>query len=369
MERAPELVPDLSKASIRDRSKADGMAKALLVWQVLYFCFSAVARVAQSLPLSLLEVSTLAHSFCTVLTYIVWWKKPVNIQEPTPIAGDRATELAALLLMMSDARRFWMAGIFCMWCERELSYVDVPADHAENTSRRIIDNPAADTITLRPQQVLAGTTFSPRDVNPGPFSQFAFKGRPLPWFCQPRLAERAVQLAVADRNRWRLATRAISRLQLDASAVKNMSKGHQYAAPYTGLQAMAFIYYPGFEGGSVWQVLAMVIAMTIYGLPHCVFGWNVQFPTTFERDLWRVATLILSTLGLLPFGMYLVVHYTSANRFGFVRALAVIAYTAWPILYVFSSGYLVVECLRQMFYLPEAAFSLPHFTSYWPHFA
>ncbi|KIP03894.1 hypothetical protein PHLGIDRAFT_59051, partial [Phlebiopsis gigantea 11061_1 CR5-6] len=78
----PHLIPDISEISLQDRSKADSISKALLVMQVLYFCMSCILRRVESLNLTLLEITTLAHALCALLTYAVWWKKPLNVWEP-----------------------------------------------------------------------------------------------------------------------------------------------------------------------------------------------------------------------------------------------------------------------------------------------
>lgn len=77
-----DCLPKLSEKSILDRSKADSIAKTLLLIQAAWFCWNCVGRLAQSLPLSLLEVSTVAHVLCTFATYMFWWSKPLNIGEP-----------------------------------------------------------------------------------------------------------------------------------------------------------------------------------------------------------------------------------------------------------------------------------------------
>lgn len=76
MQTAPELLPDMSEHEIADRCKASALAKALLCAQVLSFCGSCVARLQQRLPLSLVEVTTLAHSLCALAAYTLWWAKP-----------------------------------------------------------------------------------------------------------------------------------------------------------------------------------------------------------------------------------------------------------------------------------------------------
>lgn len=85
LEYKPELIPDISEDEIRDKSKADGLAKAILFIQVGWFCINCLSRLIQHLPLTLLEVSTFAHALCSLSVYILWWNKPLNVQEPTVI--------------------------------------------------------------------------------------------------------------------------------------------------------------------------------------------------------------------------------------------------------------------------------------------
>ena len=97
MEHFPDIIPDTSEDSITDRSESSSLSKALLIVQVGWFCTDCISRLIQRLPLSLLEVSTAAHAFCTLLTYFVWWSKPLNIAEGTLMKGEGAREVHALL--------------------------------------------------------------------------------------------------------------------------------------------------------------------------------------------------------------------------------------------------------------------------------
>ena len=95
LENYPDLMPDVSEEEIEDRSKADTFAKLLSLSQVLFFCVSCTDRGVKHLPLTLIEVLTLAHALCTVFTYLVWFKKPFSIMEPTVLVGDSAELRAA----------------------------------------------------------------------------------------------------------------------------------------------------------------------------------------------------------------------------------------------------------------------------------
>jgi hypothetical protein len=104
LEHAPELIPHISEESIMDHSKADRIAKMLQLLQVSWFCISCVSRRAKGLPLSLLEVYTLAHATSMLVVYIIWLKKPLDIKEPTFIRGEFAREMCALILCEHSAR-------------------------------------------------------------------------------------------------------------------------------------------------------------------------------------------------------------------------------------------------------------------------
>ena len=54
-------LPDVSKAEIADKSKANDLAKALVMIQACWMVIQVIARLAARLPVTLLEVNTIAH--------------------------------------------------------------------------------------------------------------------------------------------------------------------------------------------------------------------------------------------------------------------------------------------------------------------
>lgn len=104
----PHLVPDISEDTIRDKSKSDGIAKAIAFWQALWFTAQFSVRVAQGLNVSMLELHTVLHVVCAVIAYFVfWWKKPLDIMEPTLIAvksRDTAIICAAMTAVSEVGR-------------------------------------------------------------------------------------------------------------------------------------------------------------------------------------------------------------------------------------------------------------------------
>ena len=62
MEHFPHIITDITEEYILDHAASSSLSEALLVVQVAWFCTNCASRLFQRLPLSLLEVSTAAHS-------------------------------------------------------------------------------------------------------------------------------------------------------------------------------------------------------------------------------------------------------------------------------------------------------------------
>ncbi|KAJ3546425.1 hypothetical protein NMY22_g2061 [Coprinellus aureogranulatus] len=76
---------ELSEGQIEDKSKADGLAKAFVVIQCLWFVIQCIGRVAYGLPVTELEVTCLAFIACNFSMYGFWWNKPLDVACPIPI--------------------------------------------------------------------------------------------------------------------------------------------------------------------------------------------------------------------------------------------------------------------------------------------
>ncbi|KAJ4480301.1 hypothetical protein C8R41DRAFT_771513 [Lentinula lateritia] len=100
----PDLFPDLSIEEISDRSKANGLLKSVVVVQVTFFLVNCIARKIQRLPVTLLEVTTVAHTLCSLLAYAFWWNKLLSVAHPTFIRGEVAMRTCALMCMASTCR-------------------------------------------------------------------------------------------------------------------------------------------------------------------------------------------------------------------------------------------------------------------------
>lgn len=79
-------LPAISRAEIWDKSKADRFAKYIACLQAGWLVLQVVARAVQHLPITLLELSTVALISCTAATFFFWFCKvfPPSLTSVSP---------------------------------------------------------------------------------------------------------------------------------------------------------------------------------------------------------------------------------------------------------------------------------------------
>jgi len=91
-------LPKIDEAHIRDKSKADWMAKAIVCVQATWMVAQVVGRLIKRLPVSLLEINTCGHVICAMALYLIWWSKPLDIQDPSVVEQGDEDVLVLMLL-------------------------------------------------------------------------------------------------------------------------------------------------------------------------------------------------------------------------------------------------------------------------------
>ena len=81
-------LPDITSQEISDKSKANLLAKALVCLQTGWFVVQCFGRLAQSLPLTTLELVTISYVWCTWAIYAQWLKKPLDVATPTVLRTE-----------------------------------------------------------------------------------------------------------------------------------------------------------------------------------------------------------------------------------------------------------------------------------------
>ncbi|KAI4694149.1 uncharacterized protein J4E84_002731 [Alternaria hordeiaustralica] len=72
----------LTKEAIFDKSKVDSLFKIVATLQILWLVVSVITRKMYDLPISLLEVCTVAFATIAIATYAANWAKPKDVEVP-----------------------------------------------------------------------------------------------------------------------------------------------------------------------------------------------------------------------------------------------------------------------------------------------
>ncbi|KAI9439388.1 hypothetical protein F5148DRAFT_862447 [Russula earlei] len=72
--------PRIAKEEIEDKSKGDAISKSLVILQTGWFVTQCIARGTKGLPITELELVTVALAALNFVMYLLWWDKPLNVQ-------------------------------------------------------------------------------------------------------------------------------------------------------------------------------------------------------------------------------------------------------------------------------------------------
>ncbi|KAF2245606.1 hypothetical protein BU26DRAFT_607821 [Trematosphaeria pertusa] len=85
----------LSVDEIRDRSKADWLVKTVAAGQISWLVVSVITRAVRRLPVTQLEICTVAFAALVIVTYAANWSKPKDVELPVlvPVPDGLRNEL------------------------------------------------------------------------------------------------------------------------------------------------------------------------------------------------------------------------------------------------------------------------------------
>ncbi|KAI9507278.1 hypothetical protein F5148DRAFT_1285455 [Russula earlei] len=89
METGPS---EIAKAEIQDKSKGDVVSKMLVIANTSRFVVQCIARGVQGLPVTELELVTVAFATLNFVMYLLWWDKPLNVHRGVRVYKQRQTD-------------------------------------------------------------------------------------------------------------------------------------------------------------------------------------------------------------------------------------------------------------------------------------
>lgn len=74
-----------TEGEIKDKGKSDALVKFVALIHTAWFVLQCIARGAQHLQVTHLEIVTLAYAAMNVAIYITWWDKPQSVSRPVRV--------------------------------------------------------------------------------------------------------------------------------------------------------------------------------------------------------------------------------------------------------------------------------------------
>ena len=176
-------MPRVTAADIQDRSKGDALSKMIALLQTKLFLLHSIARALKRLALTELELVTLALVILDVVIFVVWWHKPLGVQEPVKIYLKVETKIK-----QEDEFPQASAGLAILCCDDSIYCSKMTLYHLTRSSPRAGNSSGATQmvlLTFCQIHAMGASSISSADFL-SPFLSSSFTPSPsLSLFCSP----------------------------------------------------------------------------------------------------------------------------------------------------------------------------------------
>jgi hypothetical protein len=331
-------LPMVSHVSIEDKSKADFLAKGIVILQAGWLLLQCIARKIESLPISLLELHSVVHVVCAFFMYIFWFRKPLDVKDPMILDPNRFEEILSFMMMVSPGLGLLLGQETDRNEASMLFYNPKPSPPNEVTAkgkgksritphelfgvRRELSMPSRQHDSDEQSSSSRYNPLSreiPREKMKEDRKTFLLHANEMDSSTGLGLRSKSIDLTLQDVTRWRLAARALERhpelknyakfsedpeRRIEGALVydfENLSVGRKkFVVPHvTNLRDFTKLNERSMRDN--WSSpFLLILFSAIYGAVHAC-AYNFVFPTTIEAALWYVSSLHIATGAYLVF--------------------------------------------------------------------
>jgi hypothetical protein len=315
---------DITQKEIQDRSRGDVLSKGLVVIQMGWFILQCIGRSEEHLPITEIELVTLAFATLNFITYGLWWDKPLGVQCPYRIVRKGKP------MLQHEAEEEGPGECECVE-GRQCGYM--------GRSKNIIINigKTTGTIACSLPTILTRKTMA------------IFHN---------------IATCVREKGIWKTLMH-VAGVTYDNSLGKigyMGLKGSDDIAP--GAECVPMFYAGRLICDDMERraTLAASAIATLFGAIHCI-AWSFEFESHTEKWLWRISSLTITCIPPVLFvGFRFHSHIQSdVQILGFPFALLA------GILYVLARILLLVLPFVSLHSLPPGAYQTVRWTTFIPH--
>lgn len=295
--------PIISAEEVNDKNKGNWFTKSLALLQIGWFVIQLLARVAQHLETTPLELFTLGVVACTIISYMYWWAKPLDVNTSTPVSKGSSFEISKQRFFEPLENYRWREEILGSNCEPWFDALRafVPSSLDRCISEQRIKGSLAPELQVGIFDDRRLPAFIGLHPSNTPQKILDLLGA-LPLLTQDELAE------------WETNYDGIMALKSVDRAVS------QVDLAYWGRRRDLFTLSgtkkqgprpPGPRPGGFWSdaffedrvihtssSLGLTFTCLVFGACH-LLAWNYTFPSTTERVLWRVMSISCTALPMV----------------------------------------------------------------------
>ncbi|KAK0735362.1 hypothetical protein B0T21DRAFT_367587, partial [Apiosordaria backusii] len=376
----------LPEGRISDKSKADIVQKTVVMGQVLWMALQCTVRGVFGLPLTLLEVHTMVHVVCSLVIFVLWIRKPKDIQTPELVDSSKFADIIAFMYhesLIAENRvrkhRFSRKKPILpdqpwIWPRKEA------ADLEKGTTWVEVDEKNTSFSLQAGQAFTFGVGFNSHpEANPTTATT-----KPTTFNSQ-------------DIERWKRIRQAVQAIDGDGLVKEAKPQALRPEHPTTARYQNA-LYHKSFStrAGNVssrsealtlvkvldpWEfakflyknklLLVLVVFLpAVYGAIHVVQTDRIMFATDIERIMWFFSSIyvMVALPAVFPLGILKRNFWDVLPQFKWLAAL--FYYVLVFILltgYIFSRGFLVVEAFIGLRKVPIGVYWTPSWLQMIPH--
>ncbi|KDR70364.1 hypothetical protein GALMADRAFT_144669 [Galerina marginata CBS 339.88] len=345
------VMPQITEEEIQDRSKSDGLSKALVVIHTTWFICQCIARRLQGLIITELELVTLAFAALNGVMYMFWWFKPLDVQ--TTVRVDLLGDRNDISGRIHDIR------------SSELDLTQTPGSISETRLDDVTVGPEG--IEMELENLIPSSEMRPHQrIIISKFRELFFS---VCWligilFLWPLIGMVAVLARIPD-------------------IIYNST--HTSRAEGVPTFYTSYKFFPEKPLGEDLVALNFLPFVGIlFGAIHCA-GWNFSFPSLFETYIWRLSSALITCVPLMIllleiycglqvwFGDNFFVPKSLVDNF-LVRIIqdflliSIVVITALVLLYyIVARLALLVVAFTTLRDLPPGALAAVEWTSFLPH--
>jgi hypothetical protein len=116
-------LPNAPDEDIQDKNKSDALIKIIAIFQIMYLVVQLIIRRVKGLPITQLEIMTLAFAACSVCTYIISFNKPKDVITPHVLRAQRYPTTSEVLTLANFGPMVWFDVIlFQRWATSRTSF-------------------------------------------------------------------------------------------------------------------------------------------------------------------------------------------------------------------------------------------------------